>query len=55
MLADCNSSKDGPLMPLRTRSQVGTVKGRGRFSLLDPFKKQTTRLFLPTDCPDIGE
>ncbi len=36
------------------RSHVGTVIGWVRLSLLDPFKKQTTRLFLTPDWPSVG-
>ncbi len=53
---DCSGSKGGPFRALRIvgRSQVGIVKGRMGFSLLDPFRKRTTKLFLPTDWPNRG-
>uniref|UniRef100_A0A673HHF8 Double-strand break repair protein MRE11 n=1 Tax=Sinocyclocheilus rhinocerous TaxID=307959 RepID=A0A673HHF8_9TELE len=53
---DSSGSKGGLFRALNTvgRSHVGTVTGRGGLSLLDPFKKRTTRLFLPTDWPAIG-
>ncbi len=53
---DCSGSKGGPFKALSTvgRSHVGTVRGRGGFNLLAPFRKRTTELSLPTDWPAIG-
>ncbi len=53
---DCSGSKGGPFKALSTvgRSHVGTVRGRGGFNLLAPFRKWTTELSLPTDWPAIG-
>ncbi len=53
---DFSSSNRGLFSALNTvgRSHVWTVAGQGRISLLDPFKKRATRLFLPTNLPSIG-
>ncbi len=52
---DCSGSKGGLFRARNTvgRSHVGIVTGWGGLSLLDPFKKQTTKLFLPIDWASI--
>ncbi len=47
-VVDCSGSKGVG------KSHVGTVRGRGGFSLLAPLKKWTNEVFLPTDWPAIG-
>ncbi len=53
---DCRGSKGGLFRALNSvgRSHVGTVKGWGGLSPLDPFKKLTTKFFLPTARPFWG-
>ncbi len=55
-LVDCNGSNGGPFRAFSTvgKSQGGTVRGCGGFSLLVSRKNVITALSLPTDRPAIG-